>query len=236
MTLIPSSSEPKSGRNSPESTRPLFSATATRIFRVGLGGAVLLVASSGILAAAYFHSNHWYGVGFAPKQPATFSHRLHAGELRIDCRNCHASVETSAFAGIPTTQTCLTCHSQISTETSSLRPVIWSSAQNVPLQWVRVTHVPDHVYFDHSIHVNKGVGCTTCHGNIGKMVLTAKSEPLTMRWCLDCHRDPGPHLRPLTEIFSAVSHPSQSRESQEELVRSYHIRLENLTNCSACHR
>jgi hypothetical protein len=236
VTLIPSSNEKNGGRNFPESSGPLFSARATTLLRVGLGGAVLLVASSGFIAAAYFHSDYWDGVGFAPKQPVGFSHRLHAGELRIDCRNCHASVETSAFAGMPTTQDCLTCHSQISRDKPTLRQVFQSSARNVPLQWIRVNRLPDHVYFDHSIHVNKGVGCTTCHGEIGAMVLTAKSEPLTMRWCLGCHRDPGPHLRPSPEIFAAISPPSPSREREAELLRLYQIRLDNLTNCSACHR
>jgi hypothetical protein len=236
VTLIPSAAEPNGGVNSPGSNRPLFSSRATTLLRVGLGGAVLLVASSGFMATAYFHSDQWDGVGFAPKQPVGFSHRLHAGELRMDCRNCHASVETSAFAGMPSTQVCLTCHSQISRDKRTLRPVFQSSARNVPLQWIRVTQLPDHVYFDHSIHVNKGVGCTTCHGEIGRMAVTEKSEPLTMRWCLGCHRDPGPHLRPLTELFAAASPPPQTREQQRDLLRSYHIRIEDLMNCSTCHR
>jgi hypothetical protein len=236
MDLIPSSHEPNSSRDSPGPSRPLFSGRATTWLRVAIGGVVLSLATSGYVAAAYFHSSSWDGVGFAPQQPVGFSHRLHAGELRIDCRNCHASVENSAFAGMPSTQTCLACHSQVSSDALALRSVMESSARDVPLQWTRVTRVPDHVFFNHSIHVNKGVGCTTCHGDIGRMALTAKSEPLTMRWCIDCHRDPAPHLRLLTEIFSADSPPSQSREGQADLIRSYHIRLENLTNCSTCHR
>lgn len=188
------------------------------------------------MAEAYFHSDQWDGVGFAPRQPVEFSHRLHAGELRIDCRNCHVSVETSAFAGMPSTQVCLTCHSQVSRDKPAMLPVMQSSAQNVPLQWTRVTQLPDYVYFDHSIHVNRGVGCTTCHGEIGRMALTEKREPLTMRWCLGCHRDPGPHLRPATEVFAAASPPPGTRGLQEDLLRSYHIRTENLMNCSSCHR
>jgi hypothetical protein len=136
---------------------------------------------------------------------------------------------------MPSTQTCLTCHSQIFTDKPMLRPVIQSETKNMPLQWIQVTHLPDYVYFDHSIHVNKGVGCTTCHGEVGKMARTATGERLTMRWCLDCHRDPGPRLRPSSEIFAATSPPAGSRAEPAELLRFYHIHTENLTNCSTCH-
>ena len=235
MSAGPSGQEPDRSNDSPESDRPLFSARATTLFRVGLGGAVLLAAGTGFLASAYYRSPYWNKVGIAPAQPVLFSHRHHAGELRIDCRYCHASVETSAFAGLPSTATCLSCHSQIFTSTTMLQPVIASAAQNVPLQWSRVTQLPDHVYFNHGIHVSKGVGCTTCHGEVGEMALTAKGEPLTMRWCLDCHRDPAPRLRPPSEIFAALSPPARPRAQQEELVGDYHLHTENLTNCSTCH-
>jgi hypothetical protein len=197
--------------------------------------AVLLMAGSGFLAAAYYRSDYWTAIGFAPDQPVLFSHRHHAGELRIDCRYCHVSVETAPFAGLPSTQTCLSCHSQIFTDTTMLGPVVRSAAQNVPLQWSRVTRLPDHVYFDHGIHVSKGVGCVSCHGEVGAMALTAKAEPLTMRWCLDCHRDPGPRLRPPAELFSATMLPAPSSGQQQDLLRHYDIRRENLTNCSTCH-
>jgi NAD-dependent SIR2 family protein deacetylase len=200
-----------------------------------LVGAVLLVAGSGFLAAAYYRSDYWTAIGFTPDQPVLFSHRHHAGELRIDCRYCHTSVETSAFAGLPSTQTCLSCHSQIFTDTTMLGPVVRSAAQNVPLQWNRVTRLPDHVYFDHGIHVSKGVGCVSCHGEVGEMALTAKAEPLTMRWCLDCHRDPGSRLRPPAELFNAAALPVPSSGQQQEMLRHYDVRQENLTNCSTCH-
>ncbi len=235
MTPVPPAEESDHANDSPRSSEPLFSARATTLFRVGLLGVVLLAAGSGFIASAYYRSTYWNGIGLAPAQPVPFSHRHHAGELRIDCRNCHASVETSAFAGLPSTQTCLNCHSQIFTDTPLLRPVIESAAQNVPLQWTRVTRLPDHVYFDHSIHVNKGVGCTTCHGEVGQMALTAKGESLTMRWCLDCHRDPGPRLRPAAEIFAAASPPAPLPGQPAELLRLNHIHAENLTNCSTCH-
>jgi hypothetical protein len=231
----PSGQEPDRSNDSPDSGRPLFSARSTTLFRVALVGVVLVVTCSGFVASAYYRSPYWNRIGFAPTQPVPFSHRHHAGELRIDCRNCHASVETSAFAGLPSTETCLSCHSQIFTDTSLLQPVIQSAARNVPLQWSRVTRLPDHVYFNHSIHVNKGVSCVTCHGEVGQMALTAKSEPLTMKWCLDCHRDPGPRLHPPSDIFAALSPPAPLPGAQEALVRSYHIHAENLTNCSTCH-
>jgi NAD-dependent SIR2 family protein deacetylase len=205
------------------------------MFRWVLSGGVLLVIGSGFIASAYFHSASWYGTGFAPAQPVPFSHRKHAGELRIDCRNCHATVESSAFAGMPSTETCLACHSQLLIDAPELRPVIESDARRVPLQWNRVTRLPDHVFFDHSIHVNKGVGCTTCHGEVGKMGITAKDQPMTMRWCVDCHRDPGPRLRPHSGLFAATSPATRSGPSPAELLRSYHIHPETLTNCSTCH-
>jgi len=229
------SDDPKRPGDSLGLSRPLFSAQATTLFRVSLVCAVLLVGGSGFLVAAYYRSDYWTVIGFAPDQPVLFSHRHHAGELRIDCRYCHTAVETSAFAGLPSTQTCLSCHSQIFTDTAMLGPVVRSAAQNVPLQWNRVTRLPDHVYFDHGIHVSKGVGCVSCHGEVGAMALTAKAEPLTMRWCLDCHRDPGPRLRPPAELFSATTLPATSLGQQQELLRHYEVRRENLTNCSTCH-
>jgi hypothetical protein len=202
---------------------------------VAFGVLILLVIGSGVIVSAHYHSNDWNGVGFAPEQPAPFSHQLHAGELRMDCRNCHTTVETSAFAGMPSTQTCLNCHSQISTDAPMLRPIIQSAARDAPLQWIRVTHLPDYVYFDHSIHVNKGVSCITCHGEVGKMEITAKAGSLTMKWCLDCHRAPGPQLHPSSEIFAALSPTASPHAKPAELLRLYHINTENLTNCSTCH-
>jgi len=208
----------------------------TTLFRVALAFAVFLVASIGYAAFQYYHSAYWTRVGLAPDQPVLFSHRHHAGELRIDCRNCHATVETSAFAGLPSTQTCLACHSQIFTDTTMLRGVVRSAERGEPLRWNRVTHLPDHVFFNHSIHLAKGVGCTTCHGDVGNAALLAKGEPLSMRWCLDCHRNPGARLRPRAEIFSAhLVAENTDPARRQELLRAYHVQLEPLTNCSTCH-
>jgi hypothetical protein len=213
----------------------LFSAGATTLLRVAIAGAVLLVLASGSLAYAYFESSYWNRVGVPPLQPILFSHRHHAAELRIDCRNCHSTVETGAFAGMPSTHTCLTCHSQIFTTTSMVRPLVESAEKNVPLQWNRVNRLPSHVYFNHSIHIAKGVACTTCHGEVGKMALTMKGEPLTMRWCIDCHQDPSPRLSEPSEIFNAVLAAHPARRAPAELAMFYHVRTDTLTNCSTCH-
>jgi hypothetical protein len=199
--------------------------------------AVFLVLGSVAFAVfEYYHSPYWNGVGLAPDQPVLFSHRHHAGELRIDCRFCHATVETSAFAGMPTSQTCLACHSQLFTDTAMLQPVVRSAATQQPLPWNRVTRLPDHVFFNHSIHVSQGVACTSCHGELGRMALTAKAEPLDMRWCLDCHRDPEPRLQVRDQLFAPTKVSNGfvaiSEGSASKIVRGHH---EHLTNCSTCH-
>jgi hypothetical protein len=201
-----------------------------------LGGAALAAVSTAYAVFQYYHSSYWHGVGLRPRQPVLFSHRHHAGELRIDCRYCHATVETAAFAGMPSTHTCLTCHAQLFTDTPMLRPVVASAVRDEPLRWTRVNALPDHVFFDHSIHVAKGVGCTTCHGDIGEMPLTAKGEPLTMRWCLDCHRDPAPRLRPREEIFLPRWQPPADQAARGRvLVAALEVHTSTLTNCSTCH-
>jgi hypothetical protein len=206
------------------------------LFRVVLAAAALLFVSIGYAAFQYYHSSYWTRVGLASDQPVLFSHRHHAGELRIDCRNCHATVETAAFAGMPSTQTCLACHSQIFADTTMLRAVVLSAERGEPLHWNRVAHLPDHVFFNHGIHVAKGVRCTTCHGDVGNMALLAKGESLSMRWCLDCHRDPGPRLGAREEIFSARAIPENTNPLRAaELLHANGIRVENLTNCSTCH-
>lgn len=222
--------------HTPASRPTLFKPRANTIFRVALLSAVLGLASVGYAAWQFYHSPYWDRISLAPAQPVLFSHRHHAGELRIDCRYCHATVETSAFAGLPSTHTCLTCHSQLFTDTAMLRPVVLSGAENRPIAWNRVTELPNHVYFNHSIHVAKGVACTECHGDVGRLALTAKRQPLTMRWCIDCHRDPGPRLRPRSAVFSPHPTPSvASRAEGEQLLREYHIDGAHLTNCSTCH-
>ncbi len=226
---------PLSSSRSPAPQEPLFSPRATTVFRVLLAVGVLLVLASGTGAYAYYHSNYWNRIGMAPLQPILFSHRHHAGELRIDCRNCHSTVEDAAFAGMPSTHTCLTCHSQIFTKTVMIQPLVESALQNKPLQWNWVNRLPSYVFFNHGIHVHKGVACTTCHGEVGRMALMVKQEALTMRWCLDCHRDPAPHLSPPEDIFSAFRPAEGRADPERKLADGYHVRTESLTDCATCH-
>lgn len=216
---------------------PLFRPAATSIFRACVALAALFIATSAYAIFSYYHSPWWTRVGFAPDQPVLFSHRHHALELRIDCRFCHSSVESSPFAGMPSTQTCLTCHSQLFSNTAMVRKVVTSAETGIPLRWNRVADVPEFVYFDHSIHVAKGVGCTTCHGAVADMALVAKGERMDMRWCIECHRDPAPALRPREEVFSrSWAPPADQREKGAALMTAYVIEPAHLTNCSTCHR
>jgi hypothetical protein len=173
---------------------------------------------------------------FAPEQPVPFSHKHHVTGLGIDCRYCHTKVEKSANAGMPSTAVCMTCHSQIWTNAAMLAPDRQSLAENTPIRWTRVYTLPDYVFFDHSIHIAKGVGCTECHGPIGDMALTWKARTLYMSWCLSCHRDPAPHLRPKDEVFNPHWHRTAATPSGAALATAYHIHTENLSDCGICHR
>ncbi len=172
-----------------------------------------------------------------PNQPVPFSHEHHVGGLGLDCRYCHTGVETSPVAGIPPTHTCMTCHSQLYTQTAMLAPVRTSLAEQRPIHWNKVNRLPDYVYFDHSIHIGKGVGCTTCHGPVGRMPLMRQTAPLTMGWCLNCHRDPAPNLRPAAAVFDPNwTAPADQREQGRMLLAHNQIDTKHLTDCSVCHR
>jgi hypothetical protein len=173
---------------------------------------------------------------FAPEQPVPFSHKHHVSGLGLDCRYCHTMVEKSSNAGMPSTEICMTCHSQIWTNAAMLAPDRQSLADNVPIRWNRVYQLPDYVFFDHSIHVAKGVGCTECHGPIGDMPLTWKAHDLYMSWCLSCHRDPAPHLRPEEAVFNVHWHRTAATPSPQTLLAQYHIHTEKLSDCGVCHR
>jgi hypothetical protein len=169
-------------------------------------------------------------------QPVPFSHEHHVAGLGLDCRFCHSSVEVSATAGLPPTTTCMTCHSQVWTNAALLEPVRLSLANNTPIAWHRVTDLPDYVYFNHSIHIAKGVGCSSCHGEVDRMALSYKDKSLTMQFCLDCHRDPGPQLRPRDQIFNTSWHRMADTPAPEALMTEYHVGGRRLTDCSICHR
>jgi hypothetical protein len=176
-------------------------------------------------------------VGTPVEQVVAFSHKHHVGDDGFDCRYCHTSVETSAFAGIPPTHTCMTCHSQLFTDQPMLAPVIDSLRSGKPIHWKRIHDLPDFVYFNHSIHIAKGVGCEECHGRVDLMPLTWRVAPLTMQWCLACHRDPAMHLRPVEHVFDMGWKPTEDqRELGTKLVAAYHIHTSTLTDCSTCHR
>lgn len=175
--------------------------------------------------------------GVTREQPVPFSHAHHVGGLRLDCRYCHTSVATARFAGVPPTETCMTCHSQLWTNAPMLAPVRKSLASNTPIHWQRVHVLPDYVYFDHSIHIAKGVGCSTCHGAVDRMPLMRQAAPLTMGWCLDCHRHPETALRPKDKIFDMTWTPPNDQIAQgRRLMSEYHIDTAHLTDCSKCHR
>jgi hypothetical protein len=172
------------------------------------------------------------------EQPVPFSHKHHVGDDGIDCRYCHASVEASAFAGLPPLATCMTCHSRLFTDQPALAPLVAAFERGRPLHWNRVHDLPDFVYFDHSIHVAKGVGCVTCHGRVDRMPLTWRVASLNMQWCLDCHRAPAEFLRPSEHVFDMEWQPTGDRKQLgRELMRRYAIRsVRELTQCSTCHR
>jgi len=208
--------------------------TWIRLFLAG-GAAVICVGTAAVIAFA--RSDYYTGARIhPPPQPVPFSHQHHVGGLGIDCRYCHSSVAEGPRAGLPPTHTCMTCHSQIWTNAPMLAPVRRSLADNASLTWQRVARLPEYVYFRHDIHIAKGVGCETCHGRIDRMALTYQAVPLTMEFCLDCHRDPAPRLRPRDRVTEMGWKPSEATASGQELVRQYGVRVGELTYCYVCHR
>jgi hypothetical protein len=215
----------------------LFKPRADTIARLFL--IAIVIAPFALFAACYAVavSPHVTDQGITLTQPIPFSHQHHVGGLGIDCRYCHTGVETSAVAGVPPTYTCMSCHSQIWTNAAMLAPVRESLATNTPIHWSQVNRLPDYVYFDHSVHIAKGVGCTTCHGPVENMPLMRQAAPLTMQWCLDCHKDPTPNLRALDEVFATDWTPPKDQEQRgKRLMELYQIHVGRLSECSLCHR
>jgi hypothetical protein len=201
------------------------------IFAVVIGICVLVWAAYRLNAGSFTTQ-----VGVARNQPVPFSHKHHVADDGIDCRYCHTSVETSAFAGVPSTDICMSCHSQIWTNAEILEPVRASYRTGKSIEWTRVHDLPDFVYFNHSIHVNKGIGCSTCHGRVDRMPLMYKVNTLYMQWCVDCHRHPERQVRPREEVFNiAYETPAPNQdEIGPQLVSRY--KIQNLTDCVTCHR
>lgn len=216
----------------------IFPRNANALVWVSIIGLGLLIG--GIVAALVgLYLSPWYtDAGIVKPQPVPFSHKHHVDQLKIDCRYCHATVERAAHAGFPSTDTCMSCHSQIWTNSPLLQPVRDSYREGTSVVWNKVYDVPDFVYFNHSIHVAKGIGCSSCHGRIDQQQLVAKAQPLYMGWCLGCHRNPEDNVRPATEVYNMAYNPlSMPLDERLQLVAEYQIPTDGrLTNCWVCHR
>lgn len=207
-------------------------AKASMVVAVVLGG-VVFYAYTQIARSSYLTGRY-----VEKQQPVQFSHKHHVGDDGIDCRYCHTSVETAASAGIPPTQTCMNCHNQLFADQEYLEPIRASFRDNKPIKWERVHDLPGFAYFDHSIHVAKGVGCSTCHGEIDNMPAVYQENTLQMEWCLSCHKDPSQFIRPKEEIYNMQWKDSNlTADKRQKLKVDYKIRSrELLTSCSTCHR
>ncbi len=215
----------------------IFHRSFNTISRVTIFGAVFIIVGLGWAYARFSRSDYVTGRDVALDQPVPFSHQHHVAGLGIDCRYCHTSVEKSAYAGMPSTQVCMNCHSQIWVNSPMLKPVRKKYATGKPLRWNRVHNLADFVYFDHSIHVKSGVGCATCHGPVHEMPLMRQYVPFHMDWCLECHRHPERYLRPQEEVFNTEwQHPVNQLKQGQELVEEYSISPDRLSDCSICHR
>ena len=217
----------------------IFSPAADTWFRAFAVLIVGGVVGGTLFASGFARSTYENRVGWHVDQPVPFSHQHHAGDLKIDCRFCHAEVERSWNAGFPSTHTCMTCHSQIWTGAPVLAPVRQSLAENKPIVWQRVSGLPDYVYFNHAIHIGRGVPCVACHGRIDKMPMTARGEPFKMRFCLGCHRDPAPRLKPRDQV-TRMDWSGWTAKDQKVFGRAamaaYHLDPKRMTDCSLCHR
>src|SRR5215467_1694204 len=193
----------------------LFHRSANALARASLGLALAFVAVLGWIVYLLMFSSWLTRQNEVVEQPVQFSHAHHAGGEGFDCRYCHTSVETSSFAGIPPTKTCMNCHAQIWANAPILEPIRASYRNNEPLTWIRVNNLPDFVYFNHQIHIHQGVGCATCHGRVDQMPMTFQAQPLLMGWCLDCHRAPEQYLRPRDQVFNMAYKQPTSKEPVE---------------------
>ncbi len=215
----------------------IFHRSTNFLSKLSLFGAIFFVVVLGAVLYQIYRSPWATRATMPLDQPVPFSHQHHVGGLGIDCRYCHTAVERSAFAGIPPIQTCMTCHSQIWRDSPMLEPVRESYRSGVPIRWNRVHDLPEFVFFNHSIHVAKGIGCSTCHGAVDRMPLTWQVETLHMRWCLDCHRAPERHVRPRESIYDmSWTPPVDQASTGPRLAREYGIDTRRLSDCSVCHR
>ena len=213
----------------------IFRRSANTLSKLSLAALLIVVGSLIFTAILVGRSSYVTRAQEFVEQPVQFSHLHHVKDDGIDCRYCHTSVETSAFAGIPPTKTCMNCHSQIWSQAPILEPVRSSFREDRPMRWIRVHDLPDFVYFNHSIHIKKGMGCESCHGRIDEMPLTLQQNSLQMEWCLACHRNPEKFVRPRSEIFTmGYKPPVPQAMIGPQLVEEYAINPN--TSCSTCHR
>jgi hypothetical protein len=213
----------------------VFHPSTNTISRVSIFGGILILGLLGWVSTELYRSDYMTEVNVVREQPVPFSHKHHVGDDGIDCRYCHSSVETSKFAGMPSTATCMTCHSEIWADSPMLEPVRESFRTDKSIEWTRVHVLPDYVFFDHSIHIHKGMGCSTCHGRVDQMPLTWSVNTLFMEWCLDCHRAPERLVRPRDQIFNMEwNPPADQAVLGRKLVAEY--KIQKLTDCWTCHR
>src|SRR5882724_2278894 len=215
----------------------IFHRSANTLACVSILGVVVLLAGLGAIISEVQRSAHVTRQDEARVQNPPFSHEHHVAGLGLDCRYCHTSVETSSFAGMPPTATCMNCHKLIWADSDMLEPVRASLRDDRPIVWTRVHDLPDFAYFDHSIHVAKGIGCVSCHGRVDQMPLMRQAAPLQMEWCLECHRHPEAQVRPRSEVFNLNWAAADQASLGPRLVKEYGIRsVRDLTSCSTCHR
>ena len=216
----------------------IFNRGANNVAKITIVVVILLGGVAFFLYTQIARSSYLTGIYLEKQQPIQFSHKHHAGDDGIDCRYCHTSVETSYTAGIPPTQTCMNCHSQLWSDAPYLEPIRESYRTGKPIEWERVHDLPEFAYFNHSIHIAKGVGCSTCHGQIDNMPAVFQQNTLQMEWCLSCHREPEKYIRPKSEIYNMDWDGNDlSADERLQLKADYKIRSkEMLTSCSTCHR
>lgn len=212
----------------------VFPAWVNQIPRI-IPVATAIVGAGVIFSFWFWASPKNTEVGYAPVQPVPYSHKLHAGDYGIDCRYCHTAVEKGPKASVPSADICMNCHTVVKHDSPLLQPVRDSYAKGTPIEWIKVHKIADFAYFSHAQHVNKGVGCVECHGRVDQMETVRVEQPLSMSWCLDCHRNPGPHLRPKDQVTNMSWQPEGDREKLgAELVEKYHVNAPE--DCSGCHR
>jgi hypothetical protein len=216
----------------------IFHRSTNTLSRLSIFGPLFLIGAVVWAAAEINRSSYVTGAYVPREQPVQFSHKHHVGDDGIDCRYCHTTVEVAASAGLPPTKTCMNCHSQLFSTSPYLEPVRASWKNNQPLRWTRVHDLPDFVYFDHSIHIHKGVGCSTCHGRVDLMPVIWQVNSLQMEWCIACHRQPEKFVRPRDQVFNMEwTPPSNQLEEGRKLAAEYKIQdAKVLTSCSTCHR